>query len=241
MDERVKEAFGQLRAEECLKEGTRAYLRQVRAGRRAAGGRRMAAAAACMVLVLAGLVGYRVYFTPTSAISIDINPSVELGINRFDKVVSVQSYNQAGQALVDSIDLRFLDYREALEQVLSSQSVAERLDQGQLLSITVIGEDGAQCSRILAGAQACAAGRENVCCGQGDAQLLEEAHHAGLSFGKYQAYLELQALDPDVTAEEAAGMTMRQIRDRIAALSGAETAQQGGHGAHHGWGAERKE
>ena len=30
--------------------------------------------------------------TPTAYISIDINPSLELGINRFDRIVSVEGY-----------------------------------------------------------------------------------------------------------------------------------------------------
>ena len=49
---------------------------------------------------------------------------------------------------------------------------------------------------------------------------MEAAHEAGLSYGKYQAFLALQALDPSVTAEEVQGMTMRELRDRIAALGG---------------------
>ena len=30
--------------------------------------------------------------TPVSAVSIDVNPSIELGVNRFDRVVAVEGY-----------------------------------------------------------------------------------------------------------------------------------------------------
>ena len=54
---------------------------------------------------------------------------------------------------------------------------------------------------------------------------VEAAHDCGLSYGKYRAYQELAALDPTVTPEQVADMTMREIRDRIAALSGTAPLQ----------------
>lgn len=236
MDERLKNAFAQVRAGEELEENTRACLARARAGRRRRPAARLAAAAACLVLLLAGLGGYRFYVTPTSVLSVDINPSLELGINAFDKVVSVQAWNDDGQDLADSLELKYLDYRQALEQLVASQAVADRLAQGQLLSITVAGEDEAQCQRLLAGAEACTAGQGNVQCRHGDASDLEQAHHAGLSLGKYEAFLELQALDPSVTADDVSGMTMREIRDRIAALTGLSSDQGTGMGHHYGAG-----
>ena len=251
MDERLKEAFGQVRAEDSLKAATRARLAAARAGRKRSAPRYwLAAAVACLALLVAGIGGYQFYFTPTTILSIDINPSLELGVNRFDKVVTVQGWNEDGQALADSLELRFLDYQEALGVLIGCRSIADRLAQGQLLSITVVGEDQVQSDRLLAGAEACTAGQENVRCGHGDAQTLEEAHHAGLSMGKYQAFLELQALDPNVAPEDVAGLTMRQIRDWIDRLAGSQGAEEtpvstpgggwqgdhdGGQGHHHGW------
>ncbi|HIZ42609.1 MAG TPA: hypothetical protein H9811_08620 [Candidatus Gemmiger excrementigallinarum] len=54
---------------------------------------------------------------------------------------------------------------------------------------------------------------------------VEQAHECGLSYGKYRAYRELAALDPTVTPEAVQGMTMREIRDRIAALTGDASTQ----------------
>lgn len=56
------------------------------------------ALAVCLLLLLSG-GGYWVYFLPTAKIDIDINPSVALSINRFNKVLSVEGYNAGGQAL----------------------------------------------------------------------------------------------------------------------------------------------
>ena len=240
MDERIRDAFDSIRAEEKLKESTRAVLTNARTRRRRPV--RHLAAVACLVLLVAGIGGYQFCFTPTSVLSIDINPSLELGVNRFDRVVTVQSYNEDGQALADTLELKYLDYREALDQLLASPDISERLAQGALMSITVAGENETQCGRLLAGAEACTAGQENVSCRHGNMEELEQAHHAGLSLGKYQAFLELQALDPTVTAEDVAGLTMRQIRDWIDALENgvpvegeSQTGGQSGHGHHYGW------
>ena len=69
---------------------------------------------------------------------------------------------------------------------------------------------------------------------------MEEAGELGLSWGKYQAFLALQALDPSVTPQEVRDMSMREIRDRLEELSGSQGAGAGagrGHGRHAGgWG-----
>lgn len=138
MDEQIREAFRQLHAGEAMKENTKAALDRVRNRRRRPVGY-LAVAAACLVLLLAGLGGYRYYFTPTTYLSVDINPSLELGVDRFDKVVFVRAWNEDGQELVDSLELNLLDYQEALERLVASESIADRLAAGELLSITVAG------------------------------------------------------------------------------------------------------
>lgn len=60
------------------------------------------AAAACLVLIALASGGGYVFFTPTAYISIDINPSLELGINRFDRIVSVEGYNAEAEELLES-------------------------------------------------------------------------------------------------------------------------------------------
>jgi hypothetical protein len=42
--------------------------------------------------------GYAFYNTPINYVSFDVNPSVELGLNFFDKVVSCEACNEEGIA-----------------------------------------------------------------------------------------------------------------------------------------------
>ena len=223
MRDELKTALDKVTADDALRQSTRAFLaRQTgdfgAAKTRPHTARRFAAAFACLALVVAGGTGYWAYFSPTCAISIDINPSVELGVNRFDKVVSVEGYNEDGEALAETLDIRFLDYADALNALLADPTVEGYLSQDEVLSIAVAGENEAQADAILAQAETCAAGTRNVYCHAADSAELEHAHEAGLSFGKYQAFLILQSLDPTVTAEDVQELTMREIHDRIAAL-----------------------
>lgn len=218
MTERLKRAFDAVHAEEALKERTREYLSRTiyHNKRQRPLTRRIlpALAAACLVLAL-GLGGSFLYFTPTAFISIDINPSLELGVNRFDRIVSVNAYNEEGQALADTLEVRNLDYRDALEQLLSNQTVDAYLSQDGVLNLTVSGQDDSQCDEIYQAMEDCSSGHQNVHCHSGSSDLIAQAHAAGMSVGKYQAFLILRELDPDVTAQEVQGMTMAELYDLI--------------------------
>src|SRR5699024_6725608 len=105
----LKESLDEIRAEDKLTAQTKAYLAQqiVQRKRRPRPSLRAAAAAACLLLlttVSAG--GAWVYLTPDAYISIDINPSLEFGINRFGRIVSVESFNDDGQDLAEQLDIR---------------------------------------------------------------------------------------------------------------------------------------
>lgn len=241
MRDELKTALDKVTADDALRQSTRAFLaRQTgdfgAAKTRPHTARRFAAAFACLALVVAGGTGYWAYFSPTCAISIDINPSVELGVNRFDKVVSVEGIGDDGEALAETLDIRFLDYADALDTLLADPTVEGYLSQDEVLSIAVAGENEAQADAILAQAETCAAGARNVYYHAADSAELEHAHEAGLSFGKYQTFLILQSLDPSVTAEDVQELTMRELHDRIAALDpDAAPTLSGGYG--HGSGA----
>ena len=240
MRDELRKAFDSVHASRELKERTleriRAYQEE-RKPRPVPGLRRGLAAAACLVLALAGWGGYWLYFTPTAAISIDVNPSLELGINRFDRVVSVEGYNADGQALAAQLSVTHLNYEQAVEQILDTQEIAALLAQDEVLTITVTGSDEGQCGRILSCVEAETAQSPNIHCQSARQEEVEAAHDLGLSYGKYRAYLEVLALDPTVTPEEIQGMTMREIREMIQALSsGQQPSQSGGQDQNQGQG-----
>lgn len=251
MNKTFKELFGPIRAEEQLKDRTQAFLAKKTQNYTGADKKKhryhiYAAACACMLLVLLG--GRWLYFTPTAKISIDINPSIELSINRLDRVILVDGLNEDGQELSRALDIKYRHYSEAVEQILNCDSIKALLSDDEVMAITVIGSDGRQSAKILSDVELCTAKQSNTLCYFARSEEVAAAHEAGLSCGKYRAFLELQLLDPDITPETVRGMTMREIRemlDRLAAdgegeASASANQENGHHGCGEGHGSGRR-
>ena len=241
MNNAFRELFGPIRAEEDLKVRVRVFLAERTRGYTGTETRKRkypAYAAACACLLLALLGGRWLYFTPTAAISIDINPSLELSVNRFDRVIAVTGFNEDGRRLSGALDVKYKNYAQAVEQILHHDSVTALLSVGEVMAITVAGPDGRQSAKLLSGVEMCTADQNNTYCYLARPEEAAAAHEAGLSCGKYRAFLELRLLDPDITPEAAQGMTMREIWDMIDRLSsggGWENGHHGNDGGHGGW------
>ena len=139
MKDNIRQAFDQVHADPALKARTRAFVAAQTQPRLARPARRLPqvlAAAACLLVLLAG--SYWIYFFPTARISIDINPSIELSVNRFDRVVGVEGWNEDGQALAETLDIQFDTYTQAVEAILADQKIAALLAEGGVMDITVV-------------------------------------------------------------------------------------------------------
>lgn len=222
MNEKWKSAFDQIHAEKALKEHTKQYLSEKIYSRRPTPRsvlRRAAVLAAGLVLLFF-IGGSWVFMTPTAYISIDINPSLELGINCFNRIVSVEGYNEDGDDLAESLDITFMNYSDALDSILSSRTMKDYLTEDAVMSLTVAGDDESQYAEIFDTVENCASGHENIRCHSGSTEEMHEAHDADVSFGKYQAYLILKDLDPSISLDDIRGMTMREIYDLIDSCRG---------------------
>jgi len=94
-----------IKAGQALKEKTKKYLRNSlydvpldKYQKATFKMRKALLASACSIAVVGLLAygGFAVYKTPVNYVSIDINPSVELGLNLFDRVVSVEGMKEDG-------------------------------------------------------------------------------------------------------------------------------------------------
>ncbi len=249
MKHKLQQTFNLIHAEEELKEQTKLFLANKTQGYSKCKQTRfkpLIPIAICVLAVLMIVGGFQIYFTPVSVISVDVNPSVELAVNCFDTVVSVEEYNEDGQKLKDALNLQFLNYIDAVEKIIKDQTIQDYLLQDEVLSIVVTGSDAQKDEEMLAAIRNCTAGQKNTYCYRADADQVEAAHAEGLSYGKYRAFLEVQAFDPDITPEEIQKMSMREIRELLAHLSN-ETANEviddghsenkgaGDNGAGHRW------
>lgn len=243
MNDIFKELFTPIQAEEELKNRTKAFLAkktQGYTGIKTENHKYPLYAAACVCLLFILFGGRWLYFTPTAKISIDINPSIEMSVNRFDQVISVNDFNEDGRELSGTLDIKYRNYMDAVQQILNNDTIAALLSDNEVMTITVIGPDGRQSAKILSGVEAYAAQHNNTYCYFASSEEAAAAHNMGMSCGKYRALLELQLLDPDITSEEVQRMTMREIRDLLDNLStdgeNNPSPYDDWEGGHHGHG-----
>lgn len=68
--------------------------------------------------------------------------------------------------------------------------------------------------------QGCTQSHHNVRCGWGSGQESQQARQAGMSTGRYQTFLAIQALAPDFPLEQAQALNMGQLQAILDQLKG---------------------
>lgn len=216
MNNRIYDAFDAVHAERGLKEKTKQYLIEKSGRRQFLPVRYAAACALCALFVLLGGGGYAFYMAPVAAISIDINPSMEWELNRFDRVVSVTCYNEDAQNVVLDLPLKYKKYDEAITILLTSGGMSPYLARDPEVNISVVSENAGKELEIQNRAAECAGQHcGSVSCHSGSVEERQAAQEAGVSLGKYQAFQILKELYPDITLEKVRGMCMHEIQDLI--------------------------
>lgn len=220
MDNKIHDVLDTVKASEALKASTKEYLRRSRQARAVRNFRpaiyKTILAVCTMLLLVAGIGGYSYLQTPVSYVSIDVNPSIELALNRFDRVVSATGFNKDGEAVLENLSLKGSTYTEAIDQILESAGMEPYLTEAAELVFTVAASDDEKEDMLLSGIGNCSGniehGGHSV---SADMDTVTLAHHNGMSLGKYSAYLELSQYDPSVTVEDCHHMSMSQIHGLI--------------------------
>ena len=102
--------------------------------------RTVAVAASLVMVLLLTAGGYRMMLAPVSWVDVDINPSVELGLNRLHRVITVDGVNEDGEALLQQVSLFGTKPENAVQAIVE---VAARMgymkaDEPNVLALTVI-------------------------------------------------------------------------------------------------------
>ncbi len=240
MKNKIRDAFLQIHATEQMK--THVYSRlmqQMEHNKRNRAPIRSLAAAFVLLFLCIGSSFY-LWAAPVSYVSIDLNPSIELTLNRFNYVTHAESKNQDGAILLSTIHLAGKSYIKAVELLIESEPMQSYLSKDAALTFTVASP---RAEEILAELKTYTASTPYYdTCVQTDMATAQAAHHCGVSIGKYQIYLSLIEHNPSFTLEECEAMSMHQLREllyKYERSSGVITEpeddyQQGHHGEHHG-------
>jgi hypothetical protein len=227
MDKKIKSAFDQIHADASLKDSVKTSLAEKLYAKKEKSRKfRLAPALSLAVVMLLGAIGYFSYTTPVMAISLDINPSIELKVNTFDRIIDVTPYNDDGKIVIDETEIKNMNYQKGIDSLLENQTISSCIKDGNNLEVTVALASQNKYEKvksILAQSNI----NKNCIYRCNNNEEVEKAHSLGLSFGKYRAYIELKKVNPDITADDVKGLTMREIRDMIENETGSENESSG--------------
>ena len=237
METIFRSAMNHIHAKEELKGKTKDYLianlstptvTQSRPGRSV---RQRAVLAACTVIFVGAISAAAVYKTPASYLSLDINPGVELGVNRFGKIVSATAYDNAGVTILDGQNIMDTDVKTAVHTLVKSAAQKGFVAQDGSTVILVTSETDNP-SNAIELENTAAQGVETAIKSEGKTVTIskdhiplekrDEAKKLDITPGKLSLIQKLQALDPSVTVTEYKDVKTKDIIKKIDELKKSE-------------------
>lgn len=179
------------------------------------------AAAACLaffcLFLFSGLTSYQ---KTTAVISLDINPSIEIMVNRYNRVVGVKGYNAEGEKLLNGAGLKNKEVVKALELLLH-QDLTRYLRENDYISITIQSnietqEDLSVKLKTLADEVVKLQNSQaQVSFHEVDEETLLDAHKHHTTAGKYLELLKLKEVMPDMDIQEYSHCGIGEIHTQI--------------------------
>jgi hypothetical protein len=224
---RVKDAFDAIRADDKLKASTLIYvLNELNRRKRKKLHKsplhlklKLAIAFAACVLFFLSVFPYRNYFTAMAFLDFDLNPSLELSVNSFGRIIGACAYNDEGDEILSVLNLNHKDYQQAMRLVLNESATRGYLQDEALLSVTVQTQSADKEAQMLSNlksevaeilAEHQASPQVEVFPVSADIQELAHTHH--VSPAKYLAILELHKVDPTVLVDACRDHSISEIR-----------------------------
>ena len=182
------------------------------------------AAAAVIVIVTLAFIGAGYYnnnLSVDSIVDIDVNPSIEIKTNKKDVVLDVKALNEEALVILDGMDLKKLDVNVAVNAIIGSMVRNGYLIDGKngiLVSVRNEDETKAHTLRnmilsdindtLKQGGVSASVINQTV---SSDKETEELASKQGISYGKAAFILKLLDKGVELSAEELAKMSLRDI------------------------------
>lgn len=173
-----------------------------------------------LALILAGSTGVYAYQKPISFVSLDINPSIELGVNIFDVVVSAEAYNDDGEKVLENLDVKGETVEDAVNEIVDSAIADGYIGEEGTSVISITSEtDNVKLAEELK--EAAEEGVENALEeNETEAEIekdnialerREDARELGITPGKLNLIQKLQAVNPEATIEDFREASVKEI------------------------------
>lgn len=186
-----------------------------------------AAACLCVAALCGGVLRYQNTRVET-IIGLDVNPSIELSVNRKDRVLEAEALNEDGEAVLADMDLEGVDLNIAVNAVIGSMVRCGYLDElDNAILVTVANDDTEKAAVLrqdvvtdiettLEAHKVSAVVYDQQATDAGEISEISEQY--GISYGKacfLYALVEENGLS-EKELEKFAGMSMEEIAAEIA-------------------------
>lgn len=192
--------------------------------------RRIAQLLAACLVVGALAAGSFAFAAETAQVHVDGGGSIELGLNRWGRVVRAESSDPDLDGALDDLGVVGMSCTDALEALSSDDEVNQSLSSdGEAVVLTVSCDDEGQLDATMVDCEGAAAGfGHGAMCMAADGETRAAAQESGMGLGRYSVYLEIQALDPSVTLDDCRNLSMRELRDLLAEVQAEAERADGG-------------
>ena len=178
----------------------------------------LSAVAAAAVLLFAGI---RMYFDPYGTVSLDVNPSIEYTINRFDRVLEVSGVNEDGSGVLSQINTDMLinkDIEDAVEATIDQIEAEGYIsdEDGNFVVVSANTRKEEHTDKLLEKLDNKVKGRGNIkpLSFKVSDEELNAAHDEGISGGKKKIIDSLEELSGEkIDRSKWKGKSVRDIEE----------------------------
>jgi uncharacterized membrane protein YkoI len=217
----VPDVLGGVLSECCEQKGTVIVMSEKK---KVYWGIKLAAVAAVLALIIGigfGAGNYKINHTVTSTISLDVNPSIELRVNRQERVLEALALNEDAKSVLDGMDLKGSDLNVAVNAIIGAMVRNGYISEmANSILISVDSDDNAdakalqekltlEVSKLLDAQNFDAAVLSQTV--EKESELKVKAEKYGITVGKAQLVEKITKQDLRYSFSELAGLTVHQL------------------------------
>lgn len=183
--------------------------------------RLVAGLAAAMILTSASVLGYA-YYVPANYLYVDINPSIELGVNCFDRVISAKGLNSDGEQVISETSLNNNSTEKSVEKIIE-KAIEKGYMREDLENVIFLNSSGD--AKVLekikekvnnyTNSGALKNIHPDVQFDNVDNAEVQEAQKQHISAGKLKLIKKATLINPELSKEQLVDMPVREIIKRI--------------------------
>jgi len=231
LEKRIKDSFEQIKPDvlasvlaDCEEKGQVLEMKESVINKRPEKLRRFASIAAVFIILMASVIGvnaYQMNQAVSARVSLDVNPSVEIQVNKKERVLDVIALNEDGKTIIGDMDFSGSDIDVAVNALVGSMMRNGFIsDMANSILVTVSGKDAVkdaalqtriadEIDKILAGNAVNGAILSQVLVE--DKDLDDLAKEYGITAGKAKLIKEITAKNDIYKIEDLVPLTINEL------------------------------